>query len=54
MSETNHDDRPLVCLNCDEEVTLSQAENGTLVLRCACDDKRRGLKVARKLPEGWT
>jgi len=49
----HYDDRPVVCLDCDAEVQIHQAENGALVARCDCDDKRRGLKVARVLPDGW-
>jgi DNA-directed RNA polymerase subunit RPC12/RpoP len=53
MTETASDDRPIVCLDCDTEVTLSESEQGTLVLRCDCDDRRRHTKVSRVLPEGW-
>ena len=53
MAEPQHDDRPITCLDCDAKVTLSESEQGTLVVRCDCGDKRRGLKVARKIPEGW-
>ena len=53
MTEPTHDDRPIVCLDCDAEVTLSESEHGTLVLRCDCDDRRRHAKVSRVLPEVW-
>lgn len=47
-------DRPVRCENCDETVSLARTQNGSLVVRCACDDAKRSLKVARVLPEGWT
>lgn len=46
------DDRPMLCLECDETVDFCESERGTLVVTCGCD-KRRSVKVAQTLPEGW-
>jgi hypothetical protein len=51
---TEHNDRPIQCLDCDSTVRLVENERGTLVTRCDCDDKRRAVKVRQVKPEGWT
>lgn len=49
---TDHDDRPIVCMDCETEVQLAEGVAGTLVAMCECS--RQPVKVSRKNPEGWT
>jgi len=44
---------PLFCDECNAAVRLERKSNQLLILRCACD-KRRSIKVAAALPEGWS
>ena len=44
---------PRFCDECCTAIRLETMDDRRLILRCACD-KRRSIKVASVLPEGWS